>query len=67
MSVGIRRDNVWAVPGRFGWTGGLGTSAFADPQEGLFGILMTQRMMDSPVPPRVMSDFWTLAYQTIDD
>jgi len=67
MSVGIWRDDLWAVPGRFGWTGGLGTSAFADPQEGLFGVLMTQRMMDSPVPPRVMSDFWTLAYQTIED
>ena len=26
------------------------------------GILFTQRMMDSPEPPIVFTDFWTLAY-----
>jgi hypothetical protein len=29
--------------------------------------LLTQRIMDSPLPPHVMVDFWTLAYQAIDD
>jgi len=24
-------------------------------------------MMESPVPPRVMTDFWTLAYQAIEE
>jgi len=28
---------------------------------------MTQRLMDSPDPPGVFLDFWTSAYQTIDD
>jgi hypothetical protein len=32
------------------------------------GILMTQRLMDSPEPPRTFVDFWTSAYhQAIDD
>ncbi len=67
MSVITKRDDLCAVPGRFGWTGGLGTSAYADPRENLVGILMTQCMMDSPEPPRAYLDFWTLAYQALDD
>ncbi|TMR08457.1 beta-lactamase family protein [Nonomuraea turkmeniaca] len=54
-------------PGRFGWTGGLGTQAYADPAEDMVGILLTQRALDSPLPPRVFQDFWTLAYAAIDD
>jgi hypothetical protein len=30
-------------------------------------ILMTQRAWTSPNPPDVCRDFWTLAYQAIDD
>jgi hypothetical protein len=29
--------------------------------------LLTQRLMDSPQPPRAFVDFWTSAYQAIDD
>jgi CubicO group peptidase (beta-lactamase class C family) len=47
--------------------GGLGSSGYSDPQEQLVGILLTTRMMDSPVPPAVFVDFWTSAYQAIDD
>ncbi len=67
MGVLTRRDDLASVPGRFGWTGGLGTSAYSDPREDLIGILMTQRLMDSPEPPAVFSDFWTTAYQAIAD
>jgi CubicO group peptidase (beta-lactamase class C family) len=67
VAVITRRDDLAAVPGRFGWNGGVGTSAYADPAEDLIGILMTQRLMDSPDPPHVFRDFWTLAYQAIDD
>ncbi|MQA84046.1 MAG: serine hydrolase [Streptosporangiales bacterium] len=63
----IRRDDLATVPGRFGWTGGLGTSGYSDPAEELAGILLTQRAMDSPGPPGVFRDFWTSAYQAIDD
>lgn len=65
MSVCIRRGEIYQTPGRFGWDGGTGTSAYVDPAEGLIGILMTQRMMDSPEPPRVFTDFWTQAYSAM--
>ena len=66
-SVVTRRTDIFTTPGRFGWDGGYGTSAYMDPAEDMVGILMTQRMMDSPVPPKVFRDFWTTAYQAIDD
>ena len=31
----------------------------------MIGILFTQRLMDSPEPPEVYNDFWTLAYSAI--
>jgi CubicO group peptidase (beta-lactamase class C family) len=67
VSVTLRRDDLAGVPGRFGWTGGTGTTAYSDPKEEMVGILMTQRYMDSPKPPGVFLDFWTLVYQAIDD
>ena len=67
MSVVTKRDDVAAVPGRFGWDGGLGTSWYSDPREDMVTILMTQRAWTSPSPPDVCLDFWTLAYQAIDD
>jgi CubicO group peptidase (beta-lactamase class C family) len=67
LSVHHKRDDLYQAPGRFGWDGGFGTSWYSDPREGLTGILMTQRMMDSPQPPRALLDFWTSAYQAIDD
>jgi len=67
VSVLTRRDHLYNVPGRFGWEGGYGTSWYSDPKEGLTGILLTQRLMDSPQAPAVMSDFWTSVYQAIDD
>jgi len=55
------------TPSRFGWSGGFGTTAYTDPAEGMIGILFTQRMMDSPEPPKVFTDFWTLAYGAMDE
>ena len=62
-----KRDDLSTAPGRFGWDGGYGTSWYSDPKENLTGIILTQRLMDSPQPPAVMADFWTSAYQAIDD
>jgi CubicO group peptidase (beta-lactamase class C family) len=67
VSIVTRRDDVAAVPGRFGWDGGLGTSWWSDPREEMVTILMTQRAWTSPSPPGVCLDFWTSAYQAIDD
>jgi CubicO group peptidase (beta-lactamase class C family) len=67
LSVITKRDDLAAVPGRFGWNGGYGTSGYSDPKEEMVGILMTQRLMASPKPPPVFVDFWTSVYQAIDD
>jgi CubicO group peptidase (beta-lactamase class C family) len=66
LGVCIHREEIYRKPGRFGWDGGTGTSAYVDPAEGLIGILLTQRMMDSPEPPRVFTDFWTQAYAAME-
>jgi CubicO group peptidase (beta-lactamase class C family) len=66
MAVETRRTDVFRTPGRFGWDGGAGTSAYTDPAEGMIGILFTQRMLESPEPPRLFSDFWTLAYGAME-
>jgi hypothetical protein len=58
-SITRQADLVGTVDGK--------TSAYTDPANDMIGILLTQRMMDSPNPPRVFSDFWTLAYAAMDD
>ena len=57
MAVDIQRKDIFHTGGRFGWTGGFGTTAYIDPAEGMIGILFTQRMMDSPESARVLTDF----------
>lgn len=49
--------------GAYGWTGAYGTSLYVDRKAGLAGVLLTNRMMDSPEPPSVFSDFWSEAYR----
>ncbi|MCU1236659.1 MAG: beta-lactamase [Candidatus Solibacter sp.] len=66
VAVDIARHEIFHTPGRFGWTGGFGTTAYTDPAEGMIGIPFTQRMMDSPEPPKVFTDFWTLAYGAME-
>ncbi|MDM0112045.1 serine hydrolase domain-containing protein [Variovorax sp. J22R133] len=65
MGVNIRQSLPWTVPGRFGWDGGFDTSAWSDPANDFIGILLTQRLMDSPAPPAVFTDFWTHAYRAL--
>jgi CubicO group peptidase (beta-lactamase class C family) len=67
LAIDTRRDNLWQTPGRFGWDGGYGTSWYVDPREELIGILLTQRVWDEFPIPKVYNDFWTSAYQAIDD
>ena len=66
MAVDVQREEIFHTPGRFGWDGGFGTSAYSDPTEGMIGILLTLRMMDSPEPPKLFTDFWTLAYGAME-
>jgi CubicO group peptidase (beta-lactamase class C family) len=67
LSIVTRRDDVAAVPGRFGWDGAFSTSWYADPHEDLVGVLMAQCRPGALRLPPVVLDFWTSAYQAIDD
>jgi CubicO group peptidase (beta-lactamase class C family) len=67
VNVVTRRANLGPGPGSFGWTGGTGTTVYTDPAEEMVMILLTQRLMTSPVPPAVFSDFFAGVYQAIDD
>jgi CubicO group peptidase (beta-lactamase class C family) len=67
LSVVTRRDDVAGVPGRFGWDGAFSTSFYVDPHEELVGVLMAQCTPGALRLPPVVLDFWTSAYQAIDD
>ncbi|GLZ78505.1 serine hydrolase [Actinorhabdospora filicis] len=66
MTVRVHRTD-YAPLGQFGWDGGAGTSVYADPGSGLIGVLCTQVGMSTPDSARVIHDFWTAAYQAIED
>ncbi|AWN31806.1 serine hydrolase domain-containing protein [Streptomyces sp. NEAU-S7GS2] len=66
MAVRTYRGD-YAPIGQFGWDGGTGTSAYADPDNQLTGILLTQVGLTTPHPARLIHDFWTTLYQAIDD
>lgn len=57
----------WAASvGSYGWPGYYGTGWCNDPAEDLTTIFMIQRAPGRPGLP-VLQDFWTAAYQAIDD
>lgn len=67
LGVVTARNDLADGLGRFGWDGAFGTSWWVDPTHGLVGVLMTQRRPDRLAVPPVVLDFWTSAYQLIDD
>ena len=67
LSIVTRRDDVAGVPGRFGWDGAFSTSWYVDPREDMVGVLMAQVRPGALRLPPVVLDFWTSAYQAIDD
>jgi len=66
VAMVTRRYDLTGV-GAYGWDGGLGTTWRNDPSEEMITVLLTQAAFTSPVPPPVCTDFWTTAYQAIDD
>ncbi|MFB9689862.1 serine hydrolase domain-containing protein [Amycolatopsis plumensis] len=60
-SVDITVREPWHVPGRYGWVGGTGTTAYVVPATGAITVLLTQVGEDSPVTPSWMRDFWRAA------
>lgn len=65
MSVTISPDKIFPFPGTFGWTGGRGTYAYSDPTNRVTGILMTNRNLDSPEPPKSFTTFWNTLYDAM--
>jgi CubicO group peptidase (beta-lactamase class C family) len=66
-SVVTARDGLAGSVGRYGWDGGMGSSWYVDPAEGMITVLMTPRAWESPALPPLFRDFETSAYQAIDD
>jgi CubicO group peptidase (beta-lactamase class C family) len=46
--VDIEAAEPWMAPGRWGWEGGSGTTAHADPTRDTVGVLLTQRRLAGP-------------------
>ena len=67
LGVVTARNDIANGPGRFGWDGAFGTSWHVDPKEELVGVLMTQRRPDRLALSPLVLDFWTSAYQLIDE
>jgi CubicO group peptidase (beta-lactamase class C family) len=75
LSVRTRRAHLgpWPVSypplasvGSYGWPGIYGTGWYNDPAEDMITILMIQRA-PAPAGLPILVDFWTAAYQAIDD
>jgi CubicO group peptidase (beta-lactamase class C family) len=67
MSVLTSRAHLGPSVGSYGWTGYYGTAWYNDPAEDLTTIFIMQRAhMGNPELP-MWNDFWTTAYQAIDD
>jgi CubicO group peptidase (beta-lactamase class C family) len=65
VSVLIEPDGLATHAGRYGWNGGLGSSWWNDPNEGLTAIILTERTFESADPPNVIKDFWKSVYEAI--
>jgi CubicO group peptidase (beta-lactamase class C family) len=61
--VCVEQAEPWTTPGRFGWDGGTGTSAWADPARDVVAVLFTGRLYSGPDDePR---DFWRTLYASL--
>ena len=59
--VDIDPLHPWNVPGRYGWVGGTGTSAYVVPADGSVAVLLTQVELGGPTGSQVIEGFWTAA------
>ncbi len=66
MSVRTRRAHLGPAAGSYGWPGLYGSAWYNDPAEDMTTILMMQRVHE-PQSLSIQLDFWTAAYQAIDD
>ncbi|HEY2506460.1 MAG TPA: serine hydrolase domain-containing protein [Streptosporangiaceae bacterium] len=66
MAVRTRRTYLGPSVGSYGWNGGYGSIWYNDPAEDMVAILMNQGGAGAPTSP-IFLDFFTAAYQAIDD
>jgi CubicO group peptidase (beta-lactamase class C family) len=59
LGTGVDTEAIrpWQSPGRWGWTGGTGTTAYVDPGRNTVAVLLTQRGMTGPLD--APEAFWT--------
>jgi CubicO group peptidase (beta-lactamase class C family) len=65
LQVGLDLAPAWpgATPGRWGWDGGTGTSAWVDPGRDLVAVLLTNRGMAGPHDGP--NGFWQALYRCL--
>lgn len=60
--VDLTADGPGRVPGRYGWVGGSGTSAYVTPSTGTVAVLLTQLELAGPdAPVALLESVWTHA------
>lgn len=65
LGIVTRPDLISAVPGRYGWEGGFGTSLNIDPYRNLVTIFLSQRLMQGPEDAALSQEFQALAYRAV--
>jgi CubicO group peptidase (beta-lactamase class C family) len=63
-SVETGTPHPWSAPGRWGWTGGSGTSAYVDPSRDLAGVVFSQRFLAGP--QEAFDYFWEPLVASVD-
>ncbi|MCO7218633.1 serine hydrolase [Klenkia sp. PcliD-1-E] len=63
LELTLQVTDPWTTPGRFGWVGGTGTSAYCDPTLDLVAVLLTQRVMTGPHDGP--EEFWQAAHDAV--
>lgn len=66
VGVVTQPDHLSAVPGRYGWEGGFGTSLNIDPKQDLITIFLSQRLMQGPDDDAISQEFQRLAYRALN-
>ncbi|MCW2583175.1 MAG: hypothetical protein JWQ53_1965, partial [Klenkia sp.] len=63
LELTLEVTDPWTTPGRFGWTGGTGTTGYGDPTLDLVAVLLTQRMTTGPHDGP--EEFWQAAHEAV--
>lgn len=65
LGIATQPDPISAVPGRYGWEGGFGTSLNIDPHRNLVTVFLSQRLMQGPEDAALGQEFQVLAYRAV--